>query len=265
MAMNKDLKRRLLSALIFGPSVFLIFYLFPPLPFLLFLSFFLFFAFLELCRMANIREKVLSTCLVLLSLLFLYRSDYSFILWVLFSPCPLLAFSLRGIGRQPLTPFELTKNVTVVLFSQLFLVLPLFYLFLLKRERTVFALFPLLSLWAADILAYFVGKSLGRTQLSPTVSPKKTFEGLLGAVGGSTAVAVAMKGTMGFSLSTSLMLGVCLGLLCQLGDLFESLPKRVFGAKDSSSLIPGHGGLLDRFDSFIFSVPFLYYYLREIG
>jgi phosphatidate cytidylyltransferase len=154
--------------------------------------------------------------------------------------------------------------MTVAVFSELFLALPLFHLFLLKKEGTVFAIFALLSLWAADIAAYLVGRSLGRTPLSPSLSPRKTCEGLLGAILGSTAVAVAMKGMVGLSSSASVLIGICLGLLSQLGDLFESVAKRVFGAKDSSNLIPGHGGLLDRFDSFIFSVPFLYYSLMEL-
>jgi phosphatidate cytidylyltransferase len=262
--MKEDLKRRALAASIFGPAVFLVFYLFPPIPFLLFLSLFLLFAFLELCRMAAIKDSLLATFLVLSSLFFLLRSRLSFLLFVLLTPCAFLILSLLRGQRTPRTPLDLTGAMTVAVFSELFLALPLFHLFLLKKEGTVFAIFALLSLWAADIAAYLVGRSLGRTPLSPSLSPRKTCEGLLGAILGSTAVAVAMKGMVGLSSSASVLIGICLGLLSQLGDLFESVAKRVFGAKDSSNLIPGHGGLLDRFDSFIFSVPFLYYSLMEL-
>lgn len=117
-------------------------------------------------------------------------------------------------------------------------------------------------IWAADIGAYFVGKFFGRTRLS-AISPKKTVEG---AVFGTLAsVAVGMIGAWSLTWSNWLLGGMALGLLIGitslLGDLTESVMKRDAGVKDSGQLIPGHGGILDRTDSYVFTAPVVYYFL----
>ncbi len=117
-------------------------------------------------------------------------------------------------------------------------------------------------IWAADIGAYFVGKFFGRTRLS-AISPKKTVEG---AVFGTLAsVTVGMIGAWSLTWSNWLLGGMALGLLIGitslLGDLTESVMKRDAGVKDSGQLIPGHGGILDRTDSYVFTAPVVYYFL----
>jgi phosphatidate cytidylyltransferase len=117
-------------------------------------------------------------------------------------------------------------------------------------------------IWAADIGAYFVGKFFGRTRLS-AISPKKTVEG---AVFGTLAsVAVGMIGAWSLTWSNWFLGGMALGLLIGitslLGDLTESVMKRDAGVKDSGQLIPGHGGILDRTDSYVFTAPVVYYFL----
>ncbi|NJL90746.1 MAG: phosphatidate cytidylyltransferase [Coleofasciculaceae cyanobacterium SM2_1_6] len=117
-------------------------------------------------------------------------------------------------------------------------------------------------IWAADIGAYFIGKFFGRTRLS-AISPKKTVEG---AVFGTLAsVAVGMIGAWSLTWSNWFLGGVGLGLLIGitslLGDLTESVMKRDAGVKDSGHLIPGHGGILDRTDSYVFTAPVVYYFL----
>jgi phosphatidate cytidylyltransferase len=106
--------------------------------------------------------------------------------------------------------------------------------------------------WATDIVAYFVGRIVGGPKLMPHVSPKKTWSGALGgtlaAVGAAVVVA---KGAALVGLFAIAMLAVVLSVFAQGGDLFESFLKRKFGAKDSSHLIPGHGGLMDRLDGFV--------------
>jgi len=106
--------------------------------------------------------------------------------------------------------------------------------------------------WATDILAYFVGRALGGPKLAPQVSPKKTWSGAIGGVVAATmaAVAVAMVAGLANLLALALVAGL-LSIVAQGGDLFESALKRRFGAKDSSNLIPGHGGLMDRLDGFL--------------
>jgi phosphatidate cytidylyltransferase len=119
-----------------------------------------------------------------------------------------------------------------------------------------------LCIWAADIGAYIIGKFFGKTRLSD-ISPKKTVEG---AVFGITAsVIVALAGAYFLDLPNYLITGLALGLLIGiaslLGDLTESMLKRDAGVKDSGQLIPGHGGILDRTDSYIFTAPLVYYFV----
>ena len=112
----------------------------------------------------------------------------------------------------------------------------------------------LLVVWATDIGAYFVGRRIGGPKLWPRVSPKKTWSG---AVGGFAASLVVAAGFAVFHLGRPgplLLLGSVLSVAAQLGDLFESAVKRRFGVKDSSRIIPGHGGLLDRLDGFVAAV-----------
>ena len=117
-------------------------------------------------------------------------------------------------------------------------------------------------IWASDIGAYFFGKYFGRTRLS-SISPKKTVEGALFGVAGSVMVAVAgawMLHWPSWQLSGSI-LGVLVGIASLLGDLTESMMKRDAGVKDSGQLIPGHGGILDRTDSYVFTGALVYYFV----
>jgi len=124
--------------------------------------------------------------------------------------------------------------------------------------------FAALVTWATDTGAYLAGVSLGRHKLMPRISPNKTVEG---AVGGLIAAAlVGWICARGFAVFLTPLAGALLGLLAgvmaQLGDLVESMIKRDAGTKDTAELIPGHGGILDRFDSLLFTVPVLYYWFR---
>lgn len=125
--------------------------------------------------------------------------------------------------------------------------------------------FPLLVTWASDIGAFFVGRAIGVRKLMPSVSPGKTIAGAVGGLGASMIVAYAYgRGVLvpvahlGFSPGGALLFGVLISAAAQVGDLFESLLKREAGVKDSSHIIPGHGGILDRFDSLIFVLPVAY-------
>jgi phosphatidate cytidylyltransferase len=117
-------------------------------------------------------------------------------------------------------------------------------------------------IWAADIGAYTMGKSFGRTRLSD-ISPKKTVEGAIFGILGS--LIVAELGAWYLNLPawqlSGLMLGTLIGITSLLGDLTESMMKRDAGVKDSGQLIPGHGGILDRTDSYVFTAPLVYYFI----
>jgi phosphatidate cytidylyltransferase len=126
---------------------------------------------------------------------------------------------------------------------------------------TVIALF--VSVWVCDSAAYFAGRAFGAHKLFERVSPKKTWEGAVAGVAGAVAAFVAAKFLVlpYLSVTSAVICGIIVGVIGQLGDLVESLLKRDAGVKDSSALIPGHGGVLDRFDSILFSAPIIYFYL----
>jgi phosphatidate cytidylyltransferase len=112
--------------------------------------------------------------------------------------------------------------------------------------------FLFVIVWTTDVGAYFVGRAVGGPKLMPHVSPNKTWAGALGGMGAAVIVAVAVaKAAALTNLFAIAMLAVVLSVCAQGGDLFESVLKRRFGAKDSSRLIPGHGGLMDRLDGFL--------------
>ena len=114
----------------------------------------------------------------------------------------------------------------------------------------------------ADIAAFYVGTMIGRNRMAPRLSPKKSWEGAVGGILASVGGALLAQRWChpSLSLDHAVALGAVLGLAAILGDLSESLLKRAVGTKDSSSLVPGHGGVLDRTDSLLFSAPILYYH-----
>jgi phosphatidate cytidylyltransferase len=114
--------------------------------------------------------------------------------------------------------------------------------------------FVLLVVWAADIGGYFAGRGIGGPKLWPRVSPKKTWAGAIGGFSGSLAVAGAFAATGVGKTGPLLALAAFLSVISQLGDLFESAVKRRFGVKDSSHIIPGHGGLMDRLDGYVAAI-----------
>lgn len=119
-----------------------------------------------------------------------------------------------------------------------------------------------LGTWASDTFAYFVGSMLGRHKLCPAISPGKTLEGAAGGLAGSIVGVAVIGGLIGLPLFHSLIIGLLVGIAAPVGDLVESALKRFAGVKDSGNILPGHGGVLDRFDAIMFSVPVVYYYIR---
>ena len=125
---------------------------------------------------------------------------------------------------------------------------------------------PLIASWGCDILAYYSGKHLGKHKLCPRVSPKKTVEGSIGGILGSTIVCgiygiIIYQFFPEFSMLNYFIIGALCGVFCQFGDLVASSVKRYVGVKDYSNLIPGHGGILDRFDSVLFASVVVFVYL----
>jgi len=118
-----------------------------------------------------------------------------------------------------------------------------------------------LLIWGNDVFAYFVGKRFGKTALAKSISPNKTVEGFLGGFTGSLIIAVVTMFIFPEIGWHFLVIAIIVGITGPLGDLFESALKRKAGVKDSGKVLPGHGGILDRFDAAIMAVPFVFLYL----
>ncbi len=121
----------------------------------------------------------------------------------------------------------------------------------------------LIVTFATDTSAFFVGRSIGKRPLAPSVSPGKTWEGAVGGLLGAVAACAASVHVLGLGtmLASGVLLGALMGVVAQLGDLAESKLKRVAGVKDSGSIIPGHGGILDRLDSIVLNLALVYYWV----
>ena len=172
----------------------------------------------------------------------------------------------RGTSRKPLVSLALTF-IGIVYPSLVTYMYPIRYhdYAVGATAGTVLLMFPIILTWSTDTGAYFVGRAIGRHKLIPSVSPAKTIEG---AVGGVIFAVVAAWLYMTFLLKPMAQLtmlpaglivfAIIISIVAQVGDLAESLFKRDAGVKDSSTLLPGHGGILDRFDSLIFVLPVAY-------
>ncbi|HEX6377340.1 MAG TPA: phosphatidate cytidylyltransferase [Allosphingosinicella sp.] len=132
----------------------------------------------------------------------------------------------------------------------LYIALPSFALLVLSWAWFELVFWLMLVTWATDIFAYFAGRSIGGPKLAPKISPNKTWSGLIGGMAGAAVAAAGAAWLLGVG-EPFFWLGAPLGLLAQLGDLYESRVKRRLGVKDSGTLLPGHGGVLDRLDGLL--------------
>lgn len=161
------------------------------------------------------------------------------------------------------------QEMILALFAGLYLVVLPYFLPALRAEPNgmYWTLFFFLVIWACDTGAYFAGKAWGKTKLYSQVSPKKTWEGIAGGL--VACVIVAIIARLLFLSSASyrglVIMALVLGVVSQIGDLCESLLKRGFDKKDSGTVLPGHGGFLDRFDSVVFALPIMYALVRSLS
>jgi len=159
------------------------------------------------------------------------------------------------------------ERLAVTFFGAFFIPWTLGHLLLIRTLRPYgmqYIYFLFIVIWMLDTGAYAIGRRFGRRSLASVISPKKTLEGAIGGVATGIITAVIcrslfLKEAMG--VFEAIMLGLFIAVIAQFSDLAESLLKRDVGVKDSANLLPGHGGMLDRFDSFLFTAPLLYYYL----
>jgi phosphatidate cytidylyltransferase len=174
-----------------------------------------------------------------------------------------VALALMTLGTWQGGPDALA-TVSASLLPSIYVALPLAAMVAVRTRSGPAALFLLmLTIIVSDTAQYYSGRAFGRTPLAPTISPKKTIEGAMGGfVFGSLTLAVAGAWWLpGMPVALRAIVGVAVVALGIAGDLFESMLKRSAGVKDSSSLIPGHGGVLDRIDALLFAAPVYYIFL----
>lgn len=162
-----------------------------------------------------------------------------------------------GLGTRR-SLHDVLPGVAISSAGLLFVALPFSYIvriYEIERTGRELVLFTLALVWAGDIFAYFVGHSLGRLPMAPALSPKKTWEGAFANVIGSLLVAIFFAKWMQVDTAGLLITAALANIAGQAGDLIESAYKRGAVVKDSSSLLPGHGGMLDRIDSLILASP----------
>ncbi|GAA0495813.1 phosphatidate cytidylyltransferase [Salinibacillus aidingensis] len=221
---------------------------------------------LELLKMRNIPIISWPTTISMLSLwILLYDSsmlpitfleNYSKLEWLALGVFVLL-------GYMVLKKNTFTFEDTGFLATSIVYVGIGFYCLMLARESGLeYLLYVLVVIWATDTGAYFVGRSLGKRKLWPNISPKKTVEGFIGGIILACVVAVIFQFIYAigdYSVLSMIGITIIASMVGQIGDLVESAIKRTYDVKDSGKILPGHGGILDRFDSLIFMLPVLYF------
>jgi len=228
----------------------------------------------EFFKMAKIPTHSLSACLTYIGILLIYISSFSPHFLALWKSLPLKIMVLTAIGlfhgelllKKMLFPEKaLWIGLRMILFSASTLIFV--YLMRIGTNGLFNVLFCCVIIWIGDSSAMIIGNTIGRHPLT-SLSPNKTVEGVFGHVIGSTAASVLyvmIYGNLtGQVLNTGyyMILGMVISAIAQLGDLHESFIKRCFGVKDSSALLPGHGGFYDRADSTLFVMPLMFYYFN---
>ena len=158
---------------------------------------------------------------------------------------------------------KVLSEISITIFGSIYLGYLLSFMIKIKDlpNGNYYLISLLIVTWVNDIGAYLIGSYLGRNKIFPKISPKKTIEGSIGGIIFSIAATFALKNWLNLTFNELISLGLIIAVIGQIGDLFESVLKRGSGVKDSGTLIPGQGGMLDCLDSLIFTAPVFYYYI----
>jgi phosphatidate cytidylyltransferase len=263
---------RIISSIVSLPILLAIIYFGTPFHFFLLLEFAIFIGLYEFYRMIEKGGlgcyKWLGIVIGLLLSFAIFRGAYTNLA---IAASIIILFIIRIIeGNNPPTPpfnkggqggFSYVSNT---IFGILYVSLLMSYMALIRNSgdngrELIF--FILLVTWMGDTTAYYGGMSLGKHKLAPAISPKKTIEGaIIGLLGSIIGAVIAKFWFLDISVLNAVAAGILVGVFGQFGDLSESLIKRNLQVKDSGGIIPGHGGMLDRVDSLLFSAPVFYYY-----
>lgn len=261
--------KRLLSAVVLIPVIILIIYWGSPFyPILVFAVVGVMLAeFGQLAR--SIGSKSSKTTYFLSALPFCLSAQFGFSVELALAFALIVAFAAEIFRRQVGGVF---LSVSSTITGSIYIGWAFGYHLLLLRQiegqvGSSLVFFLLATVWCGDSGAYLIGSSLGKRKLCPTISPNKTIEGAVaglvaGMAGGFAAWFLLLQETV--TIVHMPILGLSLGVVSQISDLSESIIKRSAHVKDSSSAVPGHGGLLDRCDGLVFSTPALYYYFEYV-
>lgn len=255
------MKQRIITAVI-AAAVFLPIVIYGNFPFVIFIYILASVGLFEAMRMKQMSVASVPGILSLLLLWYLMIplemgsglifTKMEFLLLIL-----LLLLSYTVLSKNKFT-FD---DVGFLLISTLYVGLGFYYFIEIREIALAYVFFALFVIWTTDSGAYFIGKSMGKTKLWPDISPNKTVEGSLGGVICAVIVAIAFQLIVGFehSMLITIIIACLLSVFGQIGDLVESALKRHYKIKDSGSILPGHGGILDRFDSLLFVLPLLHF------
>ena len=269
------LKKRVYSAAVFVPLVLIFAYLGGVLSDIFFLAALVIGAF-ELCRLLRGMGYFVSEPLIIggVAALIIMRMifpnfDYSDVAVVLL----IVASAILSLLRYERGDVQASLTFALHLASTLYLGWLGGYFVSLAHlpQGNWWLMITMIIIWFADMGAYFVGKRFGRHKITPRLSPNKSWEGYLAGIGFGVFIGIVLslllsrtRLFMGMSLVHSIMLSFLISAISIFGDVFVSMLKRVAGLKDSGRMIPGHGGILDRFDTWIWAVTIAFYFLKLI-
>lgn len=257
-----ELQKRIATAVVLIPSVLYLIFFLDTHYFKIAMTIVLILGAWEWCRLIGIKEipaqAVYISSLVLIAFLSLYIP--SFIIYLLAAAWWLFAIYL--VATYPNSEDLWRNNIIIKALIGAAILLPTWLGTVeLQADNPWKMMFIFVLVWAADIGAYFAGRKFGKRKLAPNVSPGKSIEGVFGGLLVSLVIALLFKNFVGLenlSLLSAAIIFSLMVLFSILGDLSESLFKRASGVKDSSQLLPGHGGILDRIDSLTAAVPMFF-------
>lgn len=258
-------RKRLVVAFILVPLLYL-YIMYLPAEYLLFLLVLVSSAalieFYSIFRLSPVlRNAGVISGAAMLTVFFVSRHFFIDVLLI----CAMAIMGLRlFLNRDPSSSLS---EVAAVIFGLVYIPGLLTFQLSLAKEGPVWIILLYVSVWVSDSVAYYIGKGLGKRKLYPEVSPNKTVAGAVGSVigGGAGALLVRFFLMRQIAAHHALLLGLSIGVAGIVGDLVESMFKRDAGVKDSSNILPGHGGMLDKLDSATFAGPVFYWLCEGLG
>lgn len=272
------LKQRIITGLVLAPLVLCGVFLLEPIHFSWFFAAILAIAAWEWANLSSLTTQVVRVTYALLIAALLFKVvPHISVAWVLTVSVMWWIIATLLVMTYP-DSSRYWKHPGVSVLLGLVVILPMWKALVFIREATftpiesfnplLLILYILLLVWAADVGAYFTGKAWGKSKLAPNVSPGKSWAGAWGGIAAAMLLGAVTSYLMGLSFSMSiqfLVITAITAMISIIGDLTESMFKRVRGIKDSSALLPGHGGVLDRIDSLLAAIPVFVFLLMSLG